>query len=106
MFMPERFFKDNGELDDDDRILAYGFGRRICVGKYVASSTMWMVIASILACFNIDKAQDDFGNDIEIDDRYLDVSPTCHKTPFKCSIVPRSDVWRSLIEEAMAEAKI
>ncbi|KAJ3517668.1 hypothetical protein NLJ89_g347 [Agrocybe chaxingu] len=121
-FMPERFFKENGELNDDDRVLAYGFGRRVCVGKYVASSTMWMVIVSILACFNIDKAKDEFGNDIEIDDQYLDVSPawydSCtpilhalakdslsfsHKMPFKCSIVPRSDVWRSLIKEATTE---
>jgi len=27
-FKPERFFDRNGDLDDDDRILAYGFGRR------------------------------------------------------------------------------
>ena len=27
-FKPERFFDKNGELNDDDRILAYGFGPR------------------------------------------------------------------------------
>jgi len=27
-FKPERFLDENGELNDDDRILAYGFGRR------------------------------------------------------------------------------
>jgi cytochrome P450 len=27
-FKPERFFDKNGDLDDDDRVLAYGFGRR------------------------------------------------------------------------------
>ena len=27
-FKPERFFDKNGGLDDDDRILAYGFGLR------------------------------------------------------------------------------
>lgn len=27
-FNPERFFNESGKLDDNDRILAYGFGRR------------------------------------------------------------------------------
>ena len=27
-FKPERFFTESGELDDRDRVLAYGFGRR------------------------------------------------------------------------------
>jgi cytochrome P450 len=28
VFKPERFLDENGVLNDDDRILAYGFGRR------------------------------------------------------------------------------
>ena len=56
-FKPERFFDENGELKDEGRILAYGFGRRyfpsftiyvnpfsqrhrICVGQHVASATV------------------------------------------------------------------
>ena len=27
-FKPERFLDENGELNDDDRVLAFGFGRR------------------------------------------------------------------------------
>jgi cytochrome P450 len=27
-FKPERFFDKNGDLNDDDKVLAYGFGRR------------------------------------------------------------------------------
>jgi len=27
-FNPERFFEKNGDLDDDDKVLAHGFGRR------------------------------------------------------------------------------
>lgn len=29
-FNPERFLSESGKINDDDRILAYGFGRR-CV---------------------------------------------------------------------------
>ncbi|PPQ91910.1 hypothetical protein CVT25_001186 [Psilocybe cyanescens] len=45
---------------------------RICVGKYVASSTMWLIIASVIACFDITKSKDEHGNDIEIDDGFED----------------------------------
>ena len=28
LFKPERFFDKDGNLNDDDHVLAYGFGRR------------------------------------------------------------------------------
>ena len=28
LFKPERFLDDNGYINDDKRVLAYGFGRR------------------------------------------------------------------------------
>jgi hypothetical protein len=31
---------------------------------------MWLTIVSILACFNIGKAKDEFGNEIEFDDSF------------------------------------
>ncbi|KDR82184.1 hypothetical protein GALMADRAFT_135544 [Galerina marginata CBS 339.88] len=96
-FQPERFIDEDGKLNDDDRILAYGFGRRLCVGKHIASSTMWLVIASVLASFDISKSKDDFGNDIEIDDDYNEVGLINHKKKFQCSITPRSSMARQLI---------
>ncbi|KDR82257.1 hypothetical protein GALMADRAFT_60262, partial [Galerina marginata CBS 339.88] len=71
-FKPERFFDKDGKLNNDDKILAYGFGRRVCAGKYVASSTMWLMMASVLASFDIVKSKDEHGNDIEIDHSYED----------------------------------
>jgi cytochrome P450 len=35
MFKPERFFDENGKLKEEDRILAFGFGRR-----YLSSFTI------------------------------------------------------------------
>ena len=52
-FIPERFLNEQGELDDNSAVLAYGFGRRwvlkpvfceslsgirICPGRHMASS--------------------------------------------------------------------
>ncbi|CAA7263105.1 unnamed protein product [Cyclocybe aegerita] len=99
-FKPERFLDENGLLNDDARVLAYGLGRRACVGKYVASATVWIMIASVLACFTIGKAKDEHANEIEINDEYEDNGGGVHKKPFKCSIVPRSELARKLIEEA------
>lgn len=66
-FSPERFLKD-GQLDPnikDPAEIAFGFGRRICPGRYMAKSTVWIGIASILATFTIEKATDDQGLVIE-----------------------------------------
>ncbi|KAJ3503006.1 hypothetical protein NLJ89_g8629 [Agrocybe chaxingu] len=104
-FQPERFFNEDGTLNDDDRILAFGYGRRVCVGKHVASSTMWISIVSILACFNIGKAKDEHGNEIEVDEEYVEHGLICHKKPFKCTISPRSNLTRKLIEETAADYK-
>lgn len=35
-FKPERFFDEHGKLNGDDRVLAYGFGRRcvLCLSRF------------------------------------------------------------------------
>ncbi|PPQ78261.1 hypothetical protein CVT25_011720 [Psilocybe cyanescens] len=101
-FKPERFFNLDGTLNDDDRILAYGFGRRVCVGKHFASAIIWLTVVSILATFKIEKARDETGKEIGISDEYVDFGFLTHKTPFKCSILPRSTTSQHLVEQACA----
>ncbi|KJA29523.1 hypothetical protein HYPSUDRAFT_524598 [Hypholoma sublateritium FD-334 SS-4] len=97
-FKPERFFDENGNLDKNNRILSYGFGRRICVGKAVASSVVWFMMASTLSCFNIGKAKDEFGNEIELNGEYRTEGLITVKEEFKCSILPRSQVYKDFIQ--------
>jgi len=96
---PNDFFDENGKLNKNDRILSYGFGRRVCVGKAVASSVVWFMMASTLACFNIEKAKDEFGNEIELNGEYYTEGLFTHKKEYKCSILPRSQTYRDLIDE-------
>ncbi|KAF8869400.1 cytochrome P450 [Infundibulicybe gibba] len=96
VFRPERYFDDQGELNNDDAVLAFGFGRRVCVGRHLATSTVWFIITGILATLNIEKAKDSQGNDIEIEENYTD-SAISHPCPFQCSITPRSSASRDLI---------
>ncbi|CAA7261119.1 unnamed protein product [Cyclocybe aegerita] len=66
-FNPERFMKD-GQLNKDIRDPAHacwGFGRRICPGRFMAFSSIWITIASMIAAFDIKKATDPEGNAIE-----------------------------------------
>jgi len=104
-FKPERFLDENGKMKPDSRIFAYGFGRRICAGKDVASNFMWLVIISFLTSFNIGKAKDESGNEIEIDHTYHDVGVISHKKPFKCSITPRSQKMCQLIEGSLGSER-
>ncbi|PPQ69848.1 hypothetical protein CVT25_005489 [Psilocybe cyanescens] len=108
-FKPERFINPDGSLNDDDRIMAFGFGRRVCVGKHVASATVRPI--SILAVFNLEKARDQSGTVIEVNGEYYEfglislLSITLHdsrKKPFKCSILPRSEAARQLVEQVSA----
>lgn len=70
-FIPERFLSDDDTLNSDDvENIAYGFGRRICVGRYFADTSVWSVIAKILATFTFEKARDENGVEIPVEPRF------------------------------------
>ncbi|KAF9560813.1 putative CyP450 monooxygenase [Agrocybe pediades] len=104
-FDPERFLKD-GKLvfdqPDPTTIGAFGFGRRICPGRYLASNSSWIAIVSILATYNISKAKDELGNTIEPLIEFTD-GVVSHPRPFKVSITPRSENSKKLVEAATQE---
>ncbi|KIJ27205.1 hypothetical protein M422DRAFT_191307, partial [Sphaerobolus stellatus SS14] len=56
VFKPERFLTSKGTLNDDNTILTFGFGRRICIGRHTAESTIWATIACFLAVFDFSYA--------------------------------------------------
>ncbi|KAF8139542.1 cytochrome P450 [Mycena galopus ATCC 62051] len=102
-FNPDRFLTLDGKLNDDDTVLAFGFGRRICVGRHNADAIIWATFASVLSTFNIAKAKDAAGNEIDIDPTYSDglvrlTTINSHPQPFACSITPRSDTASNLVQ--------
>ncbi|KAJ7189263.1 cytochrome P450 [Mycena filopes] len=97
-FKPDRFLlngKPNPNVRDPQTV--FGFGRRICPGRHLAKSTLFIAVASILSSFDIIKAVDTDGQPIEPTfefSSHLINAPL----PFKCSILPRSKNAAALIQ--------
>ncbi|KAF9036901.1 cytochrome P450 [Hymenopellis radicata] len=88
-FIPSRFLKPNGQLNDDQCLMTYGFGRRVCVGRHLAETSVWLAIATILAVFTVKKARDADGNEIDISGEFRN-GIISMPLPFECTFVPRS----------------
>ncbi|PFH47950.1 hypothetical protein AMATHDRAFT_6256 [Amanita thiersii Skay4041] len=97
-FKPERFMKDGKISKDikDPSHAVFGFGRRICPGRFLALSSMWITVASMLAAFDITKAVDESGNVIEPDYEYIP-GFVCRPKPLKVSMKPRSRIHEEAI---------
>ncbi|KAI4524701.1 cytochrome P450 [Schizophyllum commune Tattone D] len=91
-FKPERFLTAEEKLDPqvrDPATMAFGFGRRICLGRHLAYDSIWIMIASILRVYNIEKAKDSDGKLIE-PRREWTSALVQNPEHFKCVLVPRS----------------
>ena len=69
---------------------------RVCVGSHLAEASVWIVVASLLATMNIEKAIGADGVAI-IPEVELTNGLTSHPKQFLCSITPRSEQARKLI---------
>ncbi|KAJ6549908.1 cytochrome P450 [Mycena capillaripes] len=71
-FKPERFLLD-GKLNPairDPESVAFGFGRRMCPGRHMVLSTLWLTVASVLAVFKIKHFIDENGEVVEPEYEY------------------------------------
>ncbi|KAJ8695766.1 hypothetical protein PTI98_005695 [Pleurotus ostreatus] len=98
-FKPERWLLPDGELNPDmkEPTVAFGFGRRLCPGRHLASASIWITTALLLSVFEFTHAVDEDGDVIVPSGQYcpgLIPSPL----PFKCQIQPRSHAAKTLIQ--------
>lgn len=63
-FEPDRFLEPRNERDPWDHV--FGYGRRICPGRYLAHDNLYLTISRILATFHINKAVDKQGNPLHV----------------------------------------
>ena len=55
-FYPERWFSPDAPAYPNP---AFGFGARRCPGRFFAHASVWLMIAGILAAFDISPTEDD-----------------------------------------------
>lgn len=102
VFSPERYLE---EVDAptlklrDPRNYVFGFGRRRCPGAHIAESSIWLLMASMLATLDISKPTDQSsGKPIE---PTVEFDNPIFRTPnpFDCDIRPRSEQALRLIKQ-------
>ncbi|KAJ5388935.1 O-methylsterigmatocystin oxidoreductase [Penicillium cataractarum] len=99
-FNPKRYLDPCSE--PDPRTEAFGYGRRVCPGRYLADANIFLTIAQLLSAFNIRKAVDEQGMEKEYK---LEVFPglISHLADFPYEIVLRSTEKAELIRSIEVE---
>ncbi|KXH30348.1 hypothetical protein CSAL01_11130 [Colletotrichum salicis] len=96
-FDPDRYSSLRNEPDPTDE--AFGYGRRICPGRFLADESLFITIARLLATFDIRKAVDESG--YEVTPKVVTTSGLiCRPVEFPYSITPRSGQSVHLIRSA------
>ncbi|EMD32418.1 hypothetical protein CERSUDRAFT_118759 [Gelatoporia subvermispora B] len=100
-FSPERFLQSNSDsgLNPDPAIGAFGYGRRICPGRFMANNSLFIIIASVLVAFDIGPGVDGSGIPTPTTAVFTN-GMISHPAPFKFAIKPRSSEAIALITQA------
>ncbi|KAI0267091.1 cytochrome P450 [Gloeopeniophorella convolvens] len=95
-FSPERFLDTDGRsAEQDPRVCAFGFGRRICPGRQFADTVLWLAIATTLSVLRLSKVTKD---GVEVTPKVQFVGSILrHPVGFECDIKPRSARAEELI---------
>lgn len=102
VFRPERWLVEKPPVHSNK--IAFGFGRRICPGRFLAENSIFLAVASILAAFEI-------GQPIGKDGKpYAPSGSYCagfvrQPDPFECTFTPRSQKIASLIRQSVEEQR-
>ncbi|KAI0062483.1 cytochrome P450 [Artomyces pyxidatus] len=95
-YNPARFIDEKGALlpgppeTKEEGHFTYGFGRRVCVGKHIANSSMFMDMALMLWACKFEHAKDAEGRQVPIDaEGWVEDGLIIRPLPFQCSVTPR-----------------
>nr|BED42962.1 cytochrome P450 monooxygenase [Trametes versicolor] len=100
-FKPERYLAADGSFDcstNDPSRYVFGFGRRVCPGKFLAEDSTWLTVAQFLAVMSVTIPAGCAPPKVEF------VSGAISRpVPFKCEIRPRSAAAAQVIESCVRE---
>ncbi|KAJ6570526.1 cytochrome P450, partial [Mycena vulgaris] len=95
-FDPTRFLPRPAGRGEPHPNVAWGFGRRICPGRHLASASLWMGMATTLATLDMSTIIGPDGKEV-VPKVEFTVGLTQEQVPFPCVIEPRSERAKSLI---------
>ncbi|KAF8880679.1 cytochrome P450 [Infundibulicybe gibba] len=101
-FRPERYLNSDGSPNlerRDPQAAVFGFGRRICPGRYLSDNSLYSYVSTVLATFDITPPLDADGRYVKVEDR-MSAGLLCYPEPFACIIKPRSMAAEKLIRES------
>ncbi|KAI9450250.1 cytochrome P450 [Russula earlei] len=105
-FRPERYLDEQGELLSSpvETIqaghVAFGFGRRICVGKDMALDSLFISTARILWAARLERVRDEIGKQVPLDtDTLIDVGIIARPAPYDCVVRPRFTGMEPILAE-------
>ncbi|KAF9458367.1 cytochrome P450 [Collybia nuda] len=97
-YKPERWLKD-GKLDPDVQnpsVVAFGYGRRVCPGRYLSDDSLYAMISLVLSVYNIKPPVDDRGKELHLEPAVTS-GMIAGPAPFQARIKPRSSAAEALI---------
>jgi hypothetical protein len=119
VFNPERFLNPDGTLRDDPTLSSvFGFGKRVCPGKYLVDGTLFIFAVTVLSVLRIEKGRDSKGGPFgytysgdlvrcgstfhKRSRRLIAISLSSRPNAFPCSITTRDKIAEELIMGADA----
>lgn len=96
VFDPERFLEPRNEPDPGNE--AFGYGRRVCPGRHLATESIFLTTTRLLAAFTITKGVDENGKEIDVECK---ATPglISHPVEFSYGITPRNKKYEDLIRK-------
>ncbi|KAJ5425370.1 Cytochrome P450 E-classgroup I [Penicillium sp. CMV-2018d] len=80
----------------------FGFGRRICPGRFLADTSLFLIISKSLAVFDIAKRVGEDGKEMDLLAEFLP-GIISHPSPFHVQVRPRSEHAEKLIRSVEVE---
>jgi len=97
-FNPDRYLPQPAGNKEPYPGVVFGWGRRICPGRHLADTSLWIAIASVLATLTITKVIGEDGKEITPEVKFSS-SIVNQPIPYQCGFQPRSRAAVSLLEE-------
>ncbi|KAI0276739.1 cytochrome P450 [Russula aff. rugulosa BPL654] len=106
-FRPERHLDEHGELLLPGPVetyqaghVSFGFGRRICVGKDLATESLFINTVRILWAATLERRRDENGKEVPLDvENVVDAGIVTRPVPYDCVVKPRFAEVESILAE-------